>query len=444
MINLKSATNKTLNIILPSSNKALREVLKDISPKELSTLTKNAKDLSSILDSLFKESTQNETQNKALLELLKNNPTLKSLSNVTSTLKELQQKLQKFTETLPKTTEEKNLSKESQISQTPKEQTPKLQNLQKLQTLLNKTLQNLPASDGKTLQKTVENSGLFLESKLKNFTTPKEDLKNLTQQLSKLLENSKIADVQKINSEIKTLLKSDLFTQDATPKVLLEKTASLLEKLSQKMDSNFEKTTQPKDILFTKEFKELHSQISKLNNPKALQLEGKLKEIFSDDLKAVLNKTAQELQNTNHPQKAEIIQQLDKLSMQIDYYQLLSHLSNATALYIPYSFDAMEEGSLTIKSAKNEKFFCDIDLKLKEYGPLHLRLGLFQKNQLNINIQCQSPQLQQKLQENLPLLREALFKVGIHPKDIRFINCDFPTANYQESQNINLGFEVKA
>ena len=76
MINVSN--NKKLDIILPNTNKALREVLKSATPKELETITQN-KDLKSIINSLLQESSKNSASDKALLQLLKDNPTLKDL-----------------------------------------------------------------------------------------------------------------------------------------------------------------------------------------------------------------------------------------------------------------------------------------------------------------------------------------------------------------------------
>jgi hypothetical protein len=314
MVHLNTAADKTLNIVLANTNKALREVLKDISPKDLQLLSKS-KDLGSVLASLLKKTPQNEMQNRALIALLKNNPTLKELSSLSTTLKELQQTLQKDDSVLSKN----------------------------LKTLVSKTLENITTIDDKSLKSKLENSGLFLESKLKNASSQTE-----------------------------------------------------------------------------------------------------LQELLSKDMKAVVKKTLEELSNTTHPQKQELVKHLDKLSLQIDYYQLLSHLSNASAIYLPYSFDALEDANVTIKNAKNSKFFCDIELQLKAYGALKLRLGLFEKNQLNINIECENAELEKILQENITALKKNLFDAGLHPKDIRFLKKSDANNYYETTQDLELGFEVKA
>ena len=98
MININ--TNKSLNIILPNTNKALKEVLENASPKEFKSLSLG-KDLSSVLDTILKQSDNNPAQDKILLNLVKNNPTLKDLGNVSNTIKELLQTLKQDKNPLP-------------------------------------------------------------------------------------------------------------------------------------------------------------------------------------------------------------------------------------------------------------------------------------------------------------------------------------------------------
>ena len=85
---INTSLNKQLGIILPNTNRALAAVLKDATPKEIEAVLKD-KDLKSVMNSLFKESTLNADSNKTLLNLAKNNPTLKDLGNITTTVKEL-------------------------------------------------------------------------------------------------------------------------------------------------------------------------------------------------------------------------------------------------------------------------------------------------------------------------------------------------------------------
>ncbi len=168
------------------------------------------------------------------------------------------------------------------------------------------------------------------------------------------------------------------------------------------------------------------------------------KELLTHDLKALLLKAHEEisaLPNAN----SDLLKQVDKLLLQIDYHQLLSHLADTSSLYLPYSWDMLEEGNITMKKSKAEKFFTDIELQLKEYGLLKLRLGLFEQKQLNINISTESQKLKELLQQNIPQLKEQLFDIGLMPSSIRFLDekSDLTEAYDSTYGNLDAGFEVK-
>lgn len=425
MINFN--TSKTLNIILPNTNKALSEVLKSITPKELETLTKG-KDLKSIINGLLQGSTSDKSSNKQLLTMLKNNPTLKELTTVSSSVKVLHQTLQQEKNPLP------------------------------LEKKLTSFLSNIKDISESSLKTKIENSGLFLENKIKNLQTPQVTLKNVLTELSQVLQETKLPNVTTINAQLKDLLTSDLFKNLSNTDLLKtlksdlasltqmsKNVSNLLDQLSQRLNSSVDKTLQPKDVLFSKETKNLFEKINLINKPELLQTQGSAKELFSHDLKAVLLKAHEEIKNSSSANKVELLKQIDKLTLQIDYHQLLSQLSNSTSLYIPYSWDALEDGNITIKSAKDDKFFTDIELNLKEYGELKLRLGMFETNQLNINITAQNKELKQILQDNIATLKQQLFGANIVPVSIRFLddNDTLSSAYNEYNQGLNAGFEVK-
>ena len=425
MIELKSTPNKTLNILLKDTNKALSKVLEEISPQELAKLSKTPKDLGELLTSFLKNSPNtNKQDNQALLTLLKNNPTLKELSNVQTTLKEFQKVLNDIKEPLAQTA--------------------------KLQKTLQTLLENMQQIEPKDLKNRVSNSGVFLESKLKNFTTPQTDLKNILQELSTTLQSSKIPAIKELIPKLTQLLSSELFSQQTNKsealtqlQTLTKELSKILQPLQNNMNSKLEQTLHPKDVLFQTQTKEMIVKISQFNEPHKLQTSQKIEEFFSNDIKVQLAQAKEELLSTNAPQKPLLMQHIDKLNLQIDYYQLLSHLSDASALYLPYSFEGFEEGSISIKKAKKSHYFCDIDLKLKEYGELQMRLGLFEKNQLRININCESKELREMLQNNLAEFKKQLFGVGLYPQDISFLDTN-ATQYSEHDADINLGFEVKA
>ena len=86
MINI--STSKQLGIVLPNTNKALAQVLSNASPQELEVISQG-KDLKSVMNTILKRSGADSSTDKELLRLVKNNPTLKNLGDVSSTIKDL-------------------------------------------------------------------------------------------------------------------------------------------------------------------------------------------------------------------------------------------------------------------------------------------------------------------------------------------------------------------
>jgi len=312
MINL-SANSKQLDILLPNTNRALAEVIKNATPKQLELLSQN-RDLKSILNSLLTQSSQNSSNDKALLDLLRNNPTLKDLGSATNNIKDLLSSIKSNKSALP------------------------------IEKTLNNSLLNIKNLSESALKQKFENSGVFLESKLKNANTQN------------------------------------------------------------------------------------------------------IKEIISNDLKAILLQTSDEITNSSNPNKIEILKQVDKLLLQIDYHQLLSHLSNSSSIYIPFSWEQLQEGHIELKQDKENRFYCDIDLKLKEYGELNLKLTLYNENQLNIHIYSDNSELKELIKENISSLRSALIESKITPREIRLFESsktNEPSPYDNSDKPIDLGFEVK-
>jgi flagellar hook-length control protein FliK len=409
--------------------------VQDLNPQELESISQG-KDLKSIINSLLKQSSKDTSQDKLLLNLVKNNPTLKNLPSVQTSLKELIHSLSK-----EKVSTQETVKPELKQGQTPQEK--QTQNLLKT---LTKFLDQTQDMSKIPIKEKMENSGVFLESKIKNLQTPSQELKQGLQELSKALQTTQLPSTKEINSQIKIIEElfnpkhSDLKTLES----LSKKIQALVDEIGKRVASPVDKAISKEDVIFTKDFKQVLEKVNLLNKPEQLLSQSKTKEIFSQDFKAVLLKAHEEVSNSSLPNKTELLKQIDKLTLQIDYHQLVSHLSNASSVYVPYSWDALEDGSISIKNTKNGKYFCDINLELKEYGELHLRLGMFEKNQLSINITTQNSEFKSMLQEGIPQLKKQLFSVGINPKDIRFLGDDTFNSYTDTSTNLQMGFEVKA
>jgi len=539
MINIVSS--KKLDLILPNTNKALKEVLKDISPKELEIISKG-KDLKSIMDSILKQSSIDNSTDKTLLQLVKNNPTLKSLGDVSTTIKQLLNTIKNDKDPLPIEKVLKNFLVEIK-------DTKDIKNMQDTQ-----------------LKQKLENSGVFLESRIKDVKSPHVELKNLLNSLEKVLSKSEFSSAKSIVNDIKTLIAThiqkdvasntqtaikdipqhkELIAQKELPvvaerlkkivlelksaqnflepiqKPVVEKAIKTLEHLTspkllhvedfkypkikealeqismaanksvsieskgimdalQKIFSalksieqnattpkllleNFISKDLPKDIknlntilkdvfakadpIFSKPTLTIMNKLEFLATPQQLNPQNGVKELLSNDFKSVLLQASDEITKSKHPNKTELLNNIDKLSLQIDNLQLVSHLSNSSSIYLPFSWDGLQEGKIEMKKADDDRFYCDIDLKLKDYGELNFKLTLYEKNQLNLHIYTTSKEFQNIVKENLPMLRSAIIDVHVTPREIRIFeprDTNATSAYNEYSDNLASGFEVKA
>jgi hypothetical protein len=310
MIKMSAQQAKNFQILSPNTNRALALALKNATPKELQTLTQT-QDLATMLQNLLKHSSSaNDAQNKALLALLQNNPTLKSLSNAAPDIQALLTLLKGTTQDT------------------------------KLEKILQNFLSNIQDIEPKALQKKLQSSGVFLESSLKKGQNPKE--------------------------------------------------------------------------------------------------------ILADDLKAQLLKTHEQLSNAAASAKTdEILKQVDKLLLKIDYHQMLSSLSNAASLFIPYSWDALQEGSLHIKKHNKKSYTCAIHLTLKAYGRLDLQLLLQNDRQLSMSISTPNETLKERIKQNMPQLKKALTNAALVIQNIHFIK-EKQHLYEDDAAAFAMGFEVKA
>ena len=526
MINI--STPKQLDIILPNTNKALAHVLKNATVKELEVISKG-KDLNSIMNTILKQSGNSSSSDKELLQLVKNNPTLKNLGDVSNTIKDLLSSIKSDKNPLP------------------------------IEKVLKNFLIDIKDIKNSELKQKIENSGVFLESKLKDAKNPQLELKNTLQTLVKELSSSTSPSTKTIVKQVQALLNNELLksasssalTKDIkeNPKLLLQLSsnvetlvsklnttlkradiihnpalAKILEKLEHQIQpkiltpQNFklssikesleqlslqisksvtfeskgilealekifqsikiieQTTTTPKasleqllgknipsdisklsesiksliqkaDPIFSKETTLLLNKLETLSTPQQLNPQNSVKEILSSDLKALLLQAGDDIAKSSHPNQSELLKHIDKLSLQIDHYQLLSHLSNASSLYLPFSWDMLQEGNMEFKKTDDDKFYCDIDLKLKEYGELKLKLTLYDKNQLNLHIYSSNEEFKEIIKENIPILRSALIEVQITPREIRIFepNKKISASSYEnQSDNLQMGFEVKA
>lgn len=477
-----------MSIILPNTNRALGEAVKNATPEQLETL-KEGKDIKSLLTSVFQDKTTASKSDQVLLDLLKNSTAFKTMGSFSDTLQSLVNDLKTSSELTPKTALLENFIKnvtlldannlKSQIASSgvfmeskfaaALQKLPDLtQNLEQLKTALSK----MPHNEAKTIHAQIStlldtpNLGKASQN-LDTATQLSEGIKRISEPLQKLLSksdplysNEVAALAQKLDQssviqELKTTLSqiygSLLSSNAPDTNALLDSIEKLLKNLGNSPSEDLKAFThQLQSAIEGDTSKELSSLLSKLNaftNPKELVTETFLQESMANDVKSALLTLKEELTLSNDPSSSKLLEQTEKLLTQIDYHQLLSHLSSSNSIYFPFVWDQLQEGSLAFKKTADKKFYCEINLVLKEYGELDLMMGLYDENQLEIQAHTEKSELKALIHEHIADLRAMLIKSGLTPRSIRIFERNESKTplneSYASSEGSDLGFEVK-
>lgn len=143
---------------------------------------------------------------------------------------------------------------------------------------------------------------------------------------------------------------------------------------------------------------------------------------LSNDMKTVLLQMQEELASKSDPKSQEMFKQVDKMLMQIDYHQLLSLSSNSNYVYVPFFWDMLEDGSIEMKKTDEDKFYCQINLNLKDYGKVDLMLSLYDTNKLDLTIHAQREHFKLDVSKNIQKLKQALNNVDLIPINIKILD----------------------
>ena len=478
-----------LNIILTNTNKALSEAVKHATPEQLETL-KEGKDIKSLLTSVFQDKATASKSDQTLLDLLKNSTVFKNMGSFSDDLKSLLSEFKNSPDLAPKTAVlekfYKNIttvdpqSLKSQIADSGifmeskfAAALQKLPDLTQILEALKTALSKVPLNEAKTLQTHItallgstalaqasENheSAILLSDTIKKITDTlqnflskndplySKEVASLTQKLEQL---NVVQEIKTTLSQIYSALLSSN-TPDTNP--LLDSIENLLKNLNTSTDEDLKAfTLQLKNAIdeggnTTQELTRMITKLGEFTNPKELVLETFLKESLSNDLKSNLLALSEELQQSADPTASKVLEQVDKLLMQIDYHQLISHLSSSNSIYFPFAWDQLEEGSLAFKKTPDKKFYCEINLKLKEYGELDLLMALYEGNQIEIQAHTEKGELKTLIHENLTTLRSQLIDAGLTPRSLRILERkEIQTSLndlYCSSEGSDLGFEV--
>ncbi len=235
------------------------------------------------------------------------------------------------------------------------------------------------------------------------------NLKSKNSLLRVLKENGALNLIKETSRELKTIF-------ELLQKSSLDKSSSkLLENLPlhvEQLDGDKIKEQIKNSGLF------LESKLAKIVKNGINSESNLVQKILSNDIKASLLSLKHSLSQDNSQNSKVILQKVENVLSQINYYQLISYATNSIFIYLPLFFKDMQEGQLKIKRLKQKRYFCEINLKLKEFGEIELFIMLFDDVNINISFFALNGIFLEKVKQNLTLLKKGIKSVGLKISNI--------------------------
>ena len=520
---LKEADNKTLNNLLKqdssnsssSTNTAASSILKEVlnsikdgtkSNSSLENILKNStafkdlgnlsSNLSSLLESIkddeslqkFKPLLENFLKNikdvtaDNLKEQIKNSGIFlenKLSSNPNAKLENLLQNISNLLKTID-TPEAKNSSQiiDNILKNIPKDGSLKSSELvNNLKTLVS-SLQNLSSSLNSNQTQTLNNLANELKNFIQNGSMIESKTENLVQKTLTQTQTSEDENINRANSEIKSLINNQVkellnqIKQDLTQNQniiqnkniltlidklislpdLFSKSEAILNSVQNSNISNFSnnfatnlnplltalkeslQAINPKNIEIQNQINSLIKKVeniiqeytnNNLDNPKDNQK-------LDNDFKSILLKMQDEVAQKTDIKSQDSLKTINNLLTQIDMQQLTSLVSNSNFVYIPFFWEMLEDGTVEIKEKEEDKFFCQIKLTLKDFGKIDLMLSMYDENKLDMTIYAQREHFKVTLRDNLQKLKLALNEANIIPMHIKLLDMKEESENKEQ------------
>ena len=520
---LKEADNKTLNNLLKqdssnsssSTNTAASSILKEVlnsikdgtkSNSSLENILKNStafkdlgnlsSNLSSLLESIkddeslqkFKPLLENFLKNikdvtpDNLKEQIKNSGIFlenKLSSNPNAKLENLLQNISNLLKTID-TPEAKNSSQiiDNILKNIPKDGSLKGSELvNNLKTLVS-SLQNLSSSLNSNQTQTLNNLANELKNFIQNGSMIESKTENLVQKTLTQTQTSEDENINRANSEIKSLINNQVkellnqIKQDLTQNQniiqnkniltlidklislpdLFSKSEAILNSVQNSNISNFSnnfatnlnplltalkeslQAINPKNIEIQNQINSLIKKVENIiqeytNN----QLDNqKDNQKLDNDFKSILLKMQDEVAQKTDIKSQDSLKTINNLLTQIDMQQLTSLVSNSNFVYIPFFWEMLEDGTVEIKEKEEDKFFCQIKLTLKDFGKIDLMLSMYDENKLDMTIYAQREHFKVTLRDNLQKLKLALNEANIIPMHIKLLDMKEESENKEQ------------
>ena len=303
-------------------------------------------------------------------------------------------------------------------------------NPQTIQVLQNQAQQNL---QNQILNQNIgnqENSTNNTSANLLN--TPKPTINNLNLQ-SQILNQMQIQEaLTKTNTSAQNQVSNTLannLTNNLGSNLLNSFTNNFSNSFASNLNPLLDELNKSLESMKNPALKQVQNTISKLTKSlenivqdSNLTLETKEKSKANDDMKSVLLQMKEELSTKTDAKSQDLTRQVDRLLTQIDLQQLTSIVTNSNFVYVPFFWEMLEDGTIAMKKVDEDKFYCQINLNLKDFGKVDLMLALYDTNKMDLTIYAQRDHFKKAIQENMQDLKIALNNADLIPVHIKLLD----------------------
>ncbi|MBX2078224.1 flagellar hook-length control protein FliK, partial [Campylobacter peloridis] len=177
--------------------------------------------------------------------------------------------------------------------------------------------------------------------------------------------------------------------------------------------------------------------LNKITQKNTTQINAELQQDIKSTLLQVSN-LAKNLENES------ILNQANRLIVQLEFNQLLSLANNSLHTFLPFFWEDLEKSNVVFKRGKKDKFYAQINLEFEKLGKINVFLSLSNDKYIDINMMVENINFRKKLYERAHELKKALNQAGLLSSN--FFISDIVKSKFQnqeEYNDFNMGFNTR-
>ncbi|TXE78905.1 flagellar hook-length control protein FliK [Campylobacter peloridis] len=304
-----------------------------------------------------------------------------------------------------------------------------------------KDIKQEPIKDEKDTQKPNSENTNKLENNKNN------NLENNTTKAQEIASSKITTDNKNLIEEIfkQNVSKNLNFSQNSQEEILtnINKELGLISrKLNEVLKSLDPKSFDAKNSLddiknIEKKLEVSIKDLNKITQKNTTQINAELQQDIKSTLLQVSN-LAKNLENES------ILNQANRLIVQLEFNQLLSLANNSLHTFLPFFWEDLEKSNVVFKRGKKDKFYAQINLEFEKLGKINVFLSLSNDKYIDINMMVENINFRKKLYERAHELKKALNQAGLLSSN--FFISDIVKSKFQnqeEYNDFNMGFNTR-